>query len=196
MNTLPKFLILVGLLAPAGAAAQSAAATYLPVRAESRLSFEGTSTVRSFTCKAGRVSGTVEVAPGQITEQVLQGQKTIREVDLAVPVATLACGNATMDGHMKKALKAEASPTIKFRLGGYDLSGSVAKLSGTLAIAGQEQPISLNGTLSRDEQGMLRFRGSKQIRMTEWGVKPPTLMMGTMKVGDAVTVHYDMVVKP
>jgi hypothetical protein len=29
--------------------------------------------------------------------------------------------------------------------------------------------------------------------MTEYGVKPPSLMLGTMKVGDPVTVSFDLV---
>jgi hypothetical protein len=32
--------------------------------------------------------------------------------------------------------------------------------------------------------------GSKKIRMTEFGVKPPSFMLGALKVGDEVTVEY------
>jgi hypothetical protein len=39
---------------------------------------------------------------------------------------------------------------------------------------------------------VIRFKGSKQFKMTEYGVKPPTLMLGTMKVGDPVTVSFDL----
>ena len=193
MNRLPKLLILAGLLAPATTAYGTATADH-PILPASRISFDGTSTVRSFTCKAGKVDGTVDAAPGQSPALVLKGQKAVQDVTLTIPVAALACGNGTMDGHMKKALKADASPNIRFKLGSYDLSGTTAKLNGTLSIAGQERPITLSGSLSEDANGQVRFKGSKQIRMTEWGVKPPTLMMGTMKVGDAVTVNFDMVV--
>jgi hypothetical protein len=31
--------------------------------------------------------------------------------------------------------------------------------------------------------------------MSEYGVKAPTLMMGTMKVRDRVVVHFDIVLK-
>jgi hypothetical protein len=31
--------------------------------------------------------------------------------------------------------------------------------------------------------------------MTEYGLKPPSLMMGTMKVKDAVQVHFDLLLK-
>jgi hypothetical protein len=32
--------------------------------------------------------------------------------------------------------------------------------------------------------------------MSEFGVKPPSLMLGTMKVGDLITVSYDLVLNP
>ena len=28
--------------------------------------------------------------------------------------------------------------------------------------------------------------------MTEWGMKPPSLMLGTMKVRDEVSIHVDV----
>ena len=34
-----------------------------------------------------------------------------------------------------------------------------------------------------------------EFAMTEFGVKPPTLMLGTMKVGDRVKVSFDLYVK-
>jgi len=50
----------------------------------------------------------------------------------------------------------------------------------------------LKGTGSA-ENGTIRFKGSKQFKMTEYGVKPPSLMLGTMKVGDLITVSFDLV---
>jgi hypothetical protein len=32
--------------------------------------------------------------------------------------------------------------------------------------------------------------------MTEYGMKPPSLFLGTMRVRDRVQVHFDMVLKP
>jgi hypothetical protein len=38
-------------------------------------------------------------------------------------------------------------------------------------------------------------KASKVINMKEWGVKPPSLMMGTMKVKENVTVGFDVALK-
>ena len=49
------------------------------------------------------------------------------------------------------------------------------------------------GALTLALAGTLRVRGSKPVDMTQWGVQPPSLMMGTMKVNRAATIHFDVV---
>jgi hypothetical protein len=38
----------------------------------------------------------------------------------------------------------------------------------------------------------MRVTGKVPVKMTDWEVKPPTLMMGTIKVGPVVTVNFDL----
>ena len=42
---------------------------------------------------------------------------------------------------------------------------------------------------------MLRVTGSYDLNMTEYGLKPPTLMFGRIKVGETVTVKFDLLLK-
>ena len=51
-------------------------------------------------------------------------------------------------------------------------------MSGTLTIAGRENPIELRGTGAVDN-GTIMLKGTKVLKMTEFGVKPPSLMFGT-----------------
>ena len=37
--------------------------------------------------------------------------------------------------------------------------------------------------------------GSYTVKMTEFGLKPPTLMMGTLKVNENVAVNFDLYLK-
>jgi hypothetical protein len=46
------------------------------------------------------------------------------------------------------------------------------------------------------DNGGLRVKGSKEFLMSEFGVKPPSLMLGTMKVRDKVKVNFDVVLRP
>ena len=77
----------------------------------------------------------------------------------------------------------------------YEVQGSNVVINGKLTIAGKENAIELRGT-GAEENDTIHFKGSKQFKMTEYGVKPPSLMLGTMKVRDPVTVWFDLVLNP
>lgn len=164
----------------------NAAPRNLTLTKESRLWLEGTSTVRSFKCNATKIDVAVVGEPTAAPAEV------VKSASLTVPVAQLDCGNKTMNEHMRKALKATANPQIAWKMTSYEVQGSNVIIAGSLTIAGKENSIELRGTGS-SENGVLRFKGSKQFKMTEYGVKPPSLMLGTMKVGDPVTVSFDLV---
>lgn len=167
------------------ASAQMALPRNLSLSKESRIWLEGTSTVRSFKCSATKLDMTVVAETEQAPAEM------VKSASLIVPVAQLECGNKTMNEHMRKALKAEANPQITWKMTSYEVQGTSVVINGKLTIAGKENAIELKGTGTADN-GTIRFKGSKQFKMTEYGVKPPSLMLGTMKVGDAVTVLFDL----
>jgi len=158
----------------------------LSLAKESRLWLEGTSSVKSYKCNATKVDvavlGEPKAAPAEI----------VKSASLTVPVAQLDCGNKTMNEHMKKALKAEKNPQIAWTMTSYEVQGPNVVIGGKLTIAGKENTIEIRGTGSADN-GVVRFKGSKVFNMTDFGVKPPSLMLGTMKVRDPVTVSFDLV---
>jgi len=187
MKAIVRNIITAGALGitAAVASAQMALPRNLTLSKESRLWLEGTSTVRSFKCSATRLDMSVLAEPEE------SPSTAVKTASLTVPVAQLDCGNKTMNEHMRKALKAEANPQISWKMTSYEVQGSNVVINGKLTIAGKENAIELRGT-GTAENGTIRFKGSKQFKMTEYGVKPPSLMLGTMKVGDAVTVSFDL----
>lgn len=169
----------------------------LAIKEGSRLWFTGTSTVRDWECKAPRIDGAID-AEANAPAAVLNGQKAVRTVQLTFPVAQLDCENRTMNGHMMKALNSERHQTIVFALTGYELTKATAvngTLTGTLALNGQTRPINVLVTLASAE-GALRVTGRYDLKMTDWGVVPPRLMMGTMRVGETIVVHFDLLLQP
>ena len=169
----------------------------LTLQPESRLWVDGTSTVRSFTCKATDLDATVDAAPNAIA-QLTAGEKAVTAVRVRVEAAKLDCGNGTMNDHMRKALKADANPVIDFRLDGYDVSrtgdGVSGTLSGTLSLGGVQKPISI-AAAGKSEGSALRVTGSYPLKMTDYALKPPALMFGRIKVGETVTVKFDLLLK-
>ena len=160
----------------------------LPFEPSSTLWVEGTSTVRNFKCVAKKLDADVATTPGAGLAELVTGASVV------IPVAQLDCANGKMNEHMRNALQAEKNPQIVFTLRSYALDGKAATLKGDLKIAGTVKPIEIPATVL-DEESLVHVKASKAINMKEWGVKPPSLMMGTMKVREMVTVGFDVAIK-
>ncbi len=101
-----------------------------------------------------------------------------------------------MDNNTYKALKTKEHKNISYVL----TSGSVSQVNGTtfqirtkgkLTIAGtaKETDIVANAVYNAADKSYT-INGNKKIKMSQWGVKPPTVMMGTIKTGDEITISF------
>jgi polyisoprenoid-binding protein YceI len=173
-----------------GLSAQAAPPGNMTVSADSKVWIEGGSTVRSYKCTAKAIEATVSTgAEGPVAALAT----LVSTANVAISTAALECGNGTMNEHMRKALKQPEFPTISFKLESYDVEPS-GMLTGKLSMAGQDRAIQFPATFT-DDGNAIRVQGNKAINMKEWGIKPPSLMMGTMKVKEMVTIHFDLTVK-
>ena len=196
-TNLKTTLLALAILGPTSGA-WTMASERLALQPQSRLWIDGTSTVRSFSCKANEVNAVVEANGPSAIPALLTGEKGVNAVRVTVPAEQLDCGNGTMNEHMRKALKVADNKTIEFRLSDYDVTRSADGISGTidgtLALGGVTKPITMKAE-GKPEGGMLRITGAYALKMTEYGLKPPTLMFGRIKVGETVTVKYDLLLK-
>lgn len=176
----------------AGAVTAQATRRTVSLNPESRVWFDGTSTVRSFSCSATRIESTVETDASALSASPDQ---VVKSAEVVIAASALDCKNGSMNGHMRKALKAAQYPNISWRMTSYRVEADSVMISGQLSIAGKENPIELR-TFGQAADGTIRVKGTVPIRMTEFGVKPPTLMLGTMRVHDAVTVKFDVALNP
>jgi YceI-like domain len=178
--------------------AWSVADELLVLQPQSRLWIDGTSSMKRWTCKAGEVNAIVEANGPNAISTLLTGDKGVRTVRVTVPAAQIDCNNGTMNEHMRKALKLTEHPSIDFRLASYDVArnadGVAGTMTGTLTLGGVEKTITMNAT-GKPEGAMLHVTGSYPLKMTEYGLKPPTLMFGRIKVGETVTVNFDLLLK-
>ena len=173
--------------------------TPLTVQPDSRVWVEGTSTTKSWNCKAPSVEADIIATSADAATAVANGEKAVRSVTIKVAAQKLDCGNGTMTGHAKKAIKADEHKTITFTLGSYDLvkgaEGTKGTLKGTLNLGGVAKPVSIAAIAKPAAGGQMRVNGTYALKMSEYGLKAPSLMMGAMKVGDEVTVGFDLLLK-
>jgi polyisoprenoid-binding protein YceI len=178
--------------------AWSVATELLVLQPQSRLWIDGTSTMKRWTCKAGEVNAVVEANAPNAIATLLAGDKGVRTVRVSVPAAQIDCNNGTMNEHMRKALKLTEHPSIEFRLTSYDVArkadGVAGTMTGSLTLGGVEKTITMKAE-GTSEGDMLHVIGAYPLNMKEYGLKPPTLMFGRIKVGETVTVNFDLLLK-
>ena len=178
-------------------ALSSGGAASLSVNPESSLWLVGDSTLHPFTSKTSELTITSELAPGSGDAlAAILDKQSLTKFEFSLPVTSLKSKEKGLDKNMYKALNAEKCPTIDFHMTKYEVRTSSweerpAQASGTLRINCQEKPVTLDVSL-KSESGALRVKGQYTLKMTEYGVKPPSLMLGTIKVKDPVVIHYDL----
>lgn len=162
--------------------------------------FTGASNIRHFSCRSASVSVYAEAAPEDIERARADGMPVVRSAALAIPVGSLDCGIHKMNKDLRETLGGDMNPTISFRLGNYVLIGgekeNAARMNGLLTIAGHEKALVLYGNVFRDANGGLRLRGDRLIDVRDYGVKPPRRFFGLLHVGNEITVHFDVAVRP
>ena len=171
----------------------------IDVESTSRIWVKGTSSVRAFECQAPVFVTKIVSDDAEALVGVLAGEKTIDSVALSLPSATLDCRNGQMTGHMKKAIKVAEFDSITFSVKDYTLaaadSGMTVTLDGALTLGGVTKDVSITALAKAGPEGTLQLTGKHELNMKDYGLKPPTLMFGTMKVHDKVTVGFDLLLK-
>ncbi len=174
--------------------------------AGSVLWLEGTSTVHDYESRTSKLGFTLLRDAGQADPTDAAGLDKwlrsggLRGLDLVVPLQSMRSGKAALDKNLLKALRATEFPEIRFQLTSSKVGTArgdtlPVTAAGTLRVAGQERPISVRGWLVRGDQG-LWLEGSHPMKMSEHGVKPPTMMLGTLKVRDPIVVRYRLLLIP
>lgn len=150
----------------------------------------GTSTVRSWTCT---VRGVLKVTPGTGSPPVPGLTGGVQAATLTVPVKAFKCPNDEMTQHLLEAMKAEQFSEITYRLERYVMKGGQAEATGAITITGVTAPLSFPVTLEASAQG-LQVEGNTRIDMTKFGVDPPVVMLGLLKVGPQIRIEFKAVV--
>ena len=182
-----KRILITALALAVFLAGVAAADRFTPARG-SLIRIEGTSTLHDW-----KMEGTT--IDGRITAPSLSLWKNdASDVSVAIPVKSIKSEHAKMDKLMAEALKADTNPAIRYQL----TSAALVQLNptiqldtrGKLTIAGVTRDIAMqvNGTLEAD--GGYVLTGQIPIRMSDYGIKPPTAMMGTIRTGNDVKVTF------
>lgn len=156
----------------------------------STMSILGTSNVHDWEMKVTKIE----------SEITINGSKQISAVNVKIPVTSIKSEHDTMDEKTYEAFNPQKNPSIVFHLTEVTETkitnaDTEVILTGNLIMAGQTRKISFKSICKITKSGDYNLRASVPLKMTDFGMKPPTAMMGTMKTGNGVTVKFDVTFK-
>jgi hypothetical protein len=124
--------------------------------------------------------------------------KSLGFLYFSFPVENLKSEHKVMDKNCYKALKTDVQSSINF-LGTSSIIKQVNATTFTIITKGKLQisevtkDVELTTTCTLNADNTITCKGSTQIKMTDYKVEPPSVMMGTIVTGDDVTIEYTLI---
>lgn len=171
----------------------------LVLRPESRLWLEGSSNLHDWSCDATEMTAEIRVRSHRDSTTGGEVPTALERVTVSVPVQRIGCANRQMDGNLRKTLRAKEYPTIQFAMTGGELAAPAEQgrltvvARGELTVSGITRPIELRAEGTDTGDGALRITGTQDILMTDYGIQPPSALMGLLKTANLVLVRFDLV---
>jgi polyisoprenoid-binding protein YceI len=147
----------------------------------------GTSSVHDWQEKVTKIDGDITVNSSQ----------QISALNIKIPVTSIKSDKDTMNEKTYEAFNSKKNPNIVFQLteitaAKISETATDITLTGNLSMAGATRKITFKSSGNITKSGDYHLKGSVPLKMTDFNMKPPTAMMGTMKTGNAITVKFDV----
>jgi polyisoprenoid-binding protein YceI len=163
---------------------------------ETTVTVSGTSTLHDWTSSVKKVDGTTSLA---LDESNLVA--SISSMTLNFYTTSFSSGKTTMDDKTTEALKATTYPKITFVLSQVTATKAISTkiqqitATGNLTIAGVTKYITASAYCTVTSTSEIYIQGTQSIDMTQYGVVPPTAMLGTLQTGKDISIVYNLFFK-
>lgn len=156
-----------------------------------KATIKGTSTLHAWESQITEIAGKGSF---QLKDQLIT---TIQDAEIKIAVKGIKSKEGKkMDEKTYDTFAAEENPfiTYSFRNAAVKTNASqgvTIEASGNLSMAGASKPLTLSATGKALPNGDLHLTVSQKIKMTDFNMKPPVMFLGTIKVGDEITVSFE-----
>jgi hypothetical protein len=202
-GTLALGLVFVAWGGALGAAADKSGTVTVNVGQGSSIWFEGNSTLHHYSAWAKSFSVSFQVAPLKAGEgidvQSLVQRKRVSGLTVDVAWNQMDSGDGDLNDNMLDAVNASAHPDIVFTLSGYTLSDPTdanaawtVDLKGQLSMNGVTRPVELQAQAYRIEKGGLEVKGELDLLMTDYGISPPSMALGSITCDNDIAAKFDV----
>ena len=162
----------------------------------SKVRIDGTSTIHDWTVESTIIGG--ELTVDASFDADLKTVKTGPRVTVNIPVRSLTSNKPTMDNVMRDAMKQKEFPRIEYKLIELIPKPAAAgaaqfEAKGALTISGVTKTNTMPVTFERFQKNKLKITGTANLKMTDFGIKPPApqLALGLIKTGDDVKITFE-----
>ncbi len=154
------------------------------VTSESKLLIAGTSTIHDWESVVETYSITGNIQDENLTD-----------VNVIVKSKSIKSGKSIMDDKTYEALRSNKFSDIIFKAESLSIKENKISGLGTLEIAGVSKQKELEAIITNQTATELKVKGTVKIRMSEFGIEPPTAMFGSIKTGDEIFITYELMFK-
>jgi len=185
----------------------------------SQVMLRGTTNISDWTSDSAQVSGRIPLSTSLSELGDAFGRKATRSTTrrsrpsislrrgrpavISIPVLSLRGQSAGMENDLHNALKARQFPTIQYA---FDRIGAIERqidpatqqpvlilhVEGTLNMAGRQNPLPIDLSVRQIAAGVYTAHADASIRMSDYGVVPPTALFGLVRAREAVLVEFDL----
>ncbi len=158
---------------------------------KSSLTILGTSTLHDWTMNVSEFNCTINAL---MDETIL---KQIVNSNFACQVQKIVSESSMMDSKAHTALQMDKFPEIGFKSESVELISDSpgvysGKIKGNLTIAGITKPILFSFSCKMIDKMTLDANGIINLKMSDYNIKPPTAMLGTLKAGDDISLKFEL----
>lgn len=160
------------------------------IEKESRIKISGTSNLHDWQEAAEEFTIDMKLSADKASAPVID------MVLFKCKAASITSDNSIMTNKTHNALNVEKHPEIHFSSADKSalrvIDGKFSStISGVLTINGiaKQVEVPVDGHLA---DGKLHVKGEKPLRMSDFEIKAPTALLGTLKTGDDVTVSFEL----
>jgi hypothetical protein len=179
-------------------------ARYEPAPGESHVQIDGTSNLHDWSIKGTVIDGYIDVNETCRFNLAMEKLPDLGKVKVSlkthveIPVKSLKSGHSGMDDNTYKALKSRQYPKIIYDMEKVSVKtmpkppNLIAEFDtvGRLSIAGVTRTLNMPVTVKALEDQQFEISGTTTIKMTDFGVTPPTAIFGLLRTGDQITIHF------
>jgi polyisoprenoid-binding protein YceI len=155
-----------------------------------KVTIHGSSNLHDWDETVTQVTGHGTVSPNS------DGSYNLEAMHIEMNVHSIKSNEKVMNNKTYAALKANAHPEIIFTITTpikslkINATENTFPVKGNLTIAGVTKLVDMQVKAMIPAKGKLVFEGSQKIKMTDYGVSPPTALLGVLKTDNDIVLNF------